>query len=84
MNKNTIQTASPQREEYLRKRRCKKIKIAVLRISVLVIFIALWEGLTAAGILDAFIVSSPSRCIKTIVNLFNEGTLFTHIGITLL
>ncbi|MDD6203660.1 MAG: ABC transporter permease [Firmicutes bacterium] len=84
MNKNTIHTASPQREEYLRKRRCKKIKIAVLRISVLVIFIALWEGLTAAGILDAFIVSSPSRCIKTIVNLFNEGTLFTHIGITLL
>lgn len=75
---------SPQRTEYLKKQKQTKIKITVLRIVILVLFFAAWEALTAVGILDPFIVSSPSRCLQTTINLFNEGTLFEHIGVTLL
>ena len=76
--------ASPHRIQYLKKRKKSKIRITTLRVLILLIIIALWELTTAIGILDPFIVSSPSRCINTIVNLINEGTLFTHIGVTML
>ena len=63
--------ASPHRIQYLKKRKKSKIRITTLRVLILLSIIALWELTTAIGILDPFIVSSPSRCINTIVNLIN-------------
>ncbi len=80
----TNSVMSKERYKYLKDRKRNKIKIATLRIMILVILIALWEILTHFEILDPFIFSSPSRSVKTIINLFNEGSLFTHIGITML
>ena len=71
------------REAYLRSVKRDKIKIITIQIAVLVAFIGFWELSTALGWVDAFFVSSPSRIIKTLVDLSKQD-LFKHVGITLL
>lgn len=68
---------------YLKKERTKKILIVSAQISILIIFFGLWELLAYFQIVDTFIVSSPSRIIKTIGELYVSGSLFTHIFTTL-
>ena len=68
---------------YLRKERNKKIIITVSRILILALILGIWELCAQVKMIDPFITSSPSRVIKTIGDLLNNGTLFYHIGITL-
>ncbi|MEG2082367.1 MAG: ABC transporter permease, partial [Oscillospiraceae bacterium] len=69
------------RERYL----CglKRIKLAVLAVQTVSIaaFLGLWELLTAFEIMDAFIFSSPSKIVKTFVQLAQSG-LGYHIMVT--
>lgn len=78
MNKPTT-----RHQEYLLGIKKHKITINVWRWGLLILFVALWEILALVGAIDAFIMSSPSRMINTVVDLFNDGTLFYHIGVTL-
>ena len=71
------------REIYLRGEKRNKNKILILRVAVLVLFVALWEFVTAIGLVDTFFVSSPSRIFSTAVDLFQGGEIWRHIGITL-
>ena len=68
---------------YLKKERNKKIIITLSRIMILVLILGIWELCARLKVIDPFITSSPSRVIKTIGDLLNNGTLFYHIGITL-
>ena len=68
---------------YLKKCRQHTAIVWSFRIGLLVVLLGLWELVTACGWVDPFIASSPSRIIATIGNLYNEGTLFYHIGVTL-
>ena len=68
---------------YLKKQRNKKIVITVSRILILVFILGIWELCAQVKLIDPFITSSPSRVIKTIGDLYKNGTLFYHIGITL-
>lgn len=78
MNKHTT-----EHQKYLLGIKKHKITVNAWRWGILIIFIALWEILARFGIIDAFIMSSPSRMINTVVELFNDGSLFYHIGVTL-
>ena len=68
---------------YLKKCRRHAIIVWVSRVGLLALLLGLWELVTACGWVDPFIMSSPSRIAKTIGSLYNEGTLFYHIGVTL-
>ena len=68
---------------YLKKQRNKKIIITVSRILILVFILGIWELCAQVKLIDPFITSSPSRVVKTIGDLYKNGTLFYHIGITL-
>ena len=68
---------------YLKNLKRKKILVNVWRWGLLLLFILLWELLAQTKVIDSFIMSSPSRIIKTIGELLEGGTLFYHIGITL-
>ena len=68
---------------YLKKERNKKIIITLSRILILVLILGVWELCAQIKVIDPFITSSPSRVVKTIGDLLNNGTLFYHIGITL-
>lgn len=73
-----------ERERYLKKRKKRKIQIFLCRIGILVAFFGLWELLSAGlKLIDPFLYSSPSRVVKTIVELYTEGQLFHHLGATL-
>ena len=69
---------------YLKKKRRKRILINVARIGLLVAVLGIWELLAQLKVIDSFITSSPSRVAITIADLYKNGTLFKHIGITLM
>ena len=68
---------------YLKKQKIHKGLILTAQIGILVVFIGLWELLAWLEIIDTFIMSSPSRIIKTIGELYRGGNLFYHIFTTL-
>ena len=81
--KNKTVNFSREHLIYLRKERNKKIIINVSRILILLFILGVWELCAQLKVIDPFITSSPSRVVKTIGELANNGTLFYHIGITL-
>ena len=68
---------------YRKKVRNKGILINLLRLFVLVFIIGFWELCAYLQWVNPFITSSPSRIVKTITSLYQDGTLFFHIGTTL-
>lgn len=74
---------SNDRKKYLRKIFFNKIAILGTQILIIITFIAVWEILANFEIIDSFITSSPSRILKTFVNL-SENDLIKHLGITAL
>ena len=73
---------SQEHIEYLKHERNRKIIKSVLQISLFVIFFTLWELFSRFGIINPFIFSSPSRCVKMVGTLYENG-LLRHMGITL-
>ena len=84
MKKFQDKTCSPQHALYLKKIKRGKIAVHAARVAILLAILGLWELLTQTGVWDSFITSSPSRVVETIVSLAEAGTLFYHIGITLM
>ncbi len=72
---------SIERKQYLRKRTITKVSILITQITIVILFIALWEMLANKGIIDSFITSQPSRMLKTFMNLSQNG-LLKHLGVT--
>lgn len=70
--------------EYLRQVRMEKISIRILQFMILMIALGLWEICANAKLIDPFITSQPTRVMRTIIRLYEEGVLFQHIGITCL
>lgn len=78
MHKKNI---SDDRKKYLRKKRINKISILVTQISILIAFIVIWEIAANKGIIDSFIMSQPSKILKTFINL-SSNDLLMHIQVT--
>ena len=74
---------SEERKIYLKKIKKEKKIILITQIAIVVIFLFLWEVLANLGIIDSFIMSQPSRIVKTFMNLSQNG-LLEHIGVTCL
>ncbi|MFR0822863.1 MAG: ABC transporter permease [Clostridia bacterium] len=74
---------SEERKTYLKKQKREKITIFITQVAIIVIFLALWEILANIGVIDSFIMSQPSRILKTFMNLSQNG-LLEHVGITCL
>ena len=61
----------------------KNKKIFIIQISIIIIFLILWELLTLINIVPTFLFSSPKLILKTIISLIKDGSLLIHIYITL-
>lgn len=72
---------SIERKNYLKKIKVNKLCVLITQLSVVIIFILLWELLANKGIIDSFITSSPSRMLKTFLNL-SQNNLLEHLGVT--
>lgn len=74
---------SDSRKNYLKRIRNEKIFVFIFRLLILLTFLVGWEVLARLEIINTFTFSSPMRVINTIIGLFEDGSLFSHIGITL-
>lgn len=73
---------SKEHEIYLKQVVSIKRKIVITRVLILVAFIGLWQIGANLKWIDPFLTSSPTRVIKAFLSLYEDGSLFKHIGIT--
>lgn len=74
---------SNEYKKYLRKRKINKVIVVSVQIGLLIGIIGMWELLAYLNIIDTFILSCPSKIIRTISDLHTSGSLFYHITTTL-
>ena len=75
---------SKEHEEFLRSHKLRKNSIIITQTTILVLFFALWEIAAYLKWIDPFIMSQPSRVLRTLINLTADGSIFMHTGITVL
>lgn len=68
---------------YLKGVQKKNVVVNIARFAILALFLVLWELSAQFAWINPFITSSPSRIVKTIADLYTNGTLFYHVGTTL-
>ena len=74
---------SKEHKLFLKKIKRRKILITLTQLLILIVLIVTWELLAHYNIINTFISSSPSRIIKTIIDLHNQNNLYNHIWITI-
>lgn len=72
-----------EHKKFLKKIRLRKGVTLTLRVGILALFFLIWELVAYFKIIDPFIISSPSRIVKIIGQLYNRHNLFPHIFATL-
>ena len=72
---------SEDRKKYLQKIRKTKILVLITQVGILAGILILWEVLANNGIIDSFIMSSPSRIFNTFLNL-TQNDLLIHLRTT--
>ncbi len=75
---------TPSHEAYIVKYLKTVKKIRIYQVLIITAFLILWEVSTRIGLLNAFIFSSPYRVIRCFVEMASDGSVFFHIGVTLL
>ena len=68
---------------YLKAIRRHDRAVRLVQALVLFLFLGLWELGARLGWFDVFILSCPSRVLAAIGRLWGEGSLFTHVSMTL-
>lgn len=67
---------------YLKKLKKNNLIIKILQISIIILFIIIWQILADFKIIDTFIFSSPKLILNTFINLYKNNNLFPHIWVT--
>jgi len=73
---------SDEHKKFLKNIRNRRTAVNVTRLVLLVVFFTFWEIAGTQKWIDPFLVSQPSRMVKTLIILYKEGTLFKHIWVT--
>lgn len=79
-----IKQVTLSQQLYVRKHRRHHHIVTLLRFLILVLFLGIWEFAGKTGLIDTFFFSSPSLIISYFIEMFLDGSFFTHTGITLL
>ena len=69
-------------QEYLKKLKRKKWLILIIQLLIVIVFTFLWELLANLKIIDAFIFSSPSRILETMLIYIKNQEIFHHAWIS--
>lgn len=75
---------SKEQAEFLQKQKRNNIQIRGIQWLIFVGFLAVWEVTADLGLINSFIFCSPSILAACFWEMLWEGSLFMHIGITLL
>ena len=74
---------SKEHLRYLSKLKKRTAIVQAVRFAVLALLLLFWELAARFEWVNPFITSSPSRIAKTIGDLYENGSLFHHVGTTL-
>lgn len=69
-------------KEFIKQTKRKKIITLSLQILICLSFLVLWEVLTRINVLNPFLVSSPIRIVRLLIEMIKEGELISHILVT--
>ncbi|WP_010647277.1 ABC transporter permease [Oceanobacillus massiliensis] len=70
-------------EKYLKGLKKEKKIVLTWQLSILIVFFVLWETASRLYWIDPLLFSSPSKVFNLIVTRFANGSIFTHLQITL-
>ena len=73
---------SEEHKLYLKKRKRKNFFIRLTQISIVAIFIIIWQLLADFNLINTFITSTPKEIVNTILSLNSDGSLWHHIWVT--
>ena len=82
-NNPQLQSVERFQKAYIEQEKYHERKVRTIRVMILVLFLALWELCTRLDMVDDFIFSSPSRVFSCFWKMVLDGSIFSHIGITL-
>ena len=71
-----------ERQIFLKKNKRNEKIILIIQISILFTILLLWELLSRFNIINSFLLSSPSKIFKTLIELFKNNSLLLHIYTT--
>lgn len=74
-----LKYTSLQHRSYLLSLRKRTFSVVIGQISLLIALLGIWEAAAALGWVDAFITSSPSRILNTLISTFATGEMTKHI-----
>ena len=74
---------SKEHYNFLKKHNSVKRAVSFSRIIILIAIFSMWEIAAHFQWIDSFIMSQPSRIIRTIINLYRDRSIFLHTGITI-
>ena len=74
---------SEDRKKYLQKKKKRKHIILITQCLSLILFILLWEILANVGVIDSFLMSQPSRIVRTFLDM-SSNNLLMHLSTTCL
>lgn len=77
-----MNSVSNEHMKFVKDNKRKARMITIVRWIILIVFFALWEVAGDLKWIDPFFISTPSRVFTSLVNIYKEGTIFTHIGVT--
>ncbi len=70
-------------DSYVKGLKSEKKKVRIWQLIILVTFVAIWEITSKYHIIDPLLFSSPSKVFNNIYVKILDGTLFSHLQITL-
>ena len=76
------QAQTEEHADFLVRTLLTRVTITTIQVALLVGFFALWEFAAERKIVDAFLVSRPTRVWQTILSLHANRTLYLHVGVT--
>lgn len=62
----------------------KKLKVALYGSVVPIILLAAWQILSVVGVLEQHLLPAPTQVLEKLGSMVADGTLWGHIGVTLL
>ena len=74
---------SQEHLNYLKKIKRNNLIIKLFQISIIIIFIILWQLLANLKIIDTFIFSSPKLVLNCFIDLYKSNNLLNHIWVTI-
>ena len=80
--RETVENLSIEQQKYLRKIKSDKIQIRTMQWSVFTVFLIAWEVAARCEWINSFIFCSPSIVLRCFLEMIQNGSLFRHIGIT--